>query len=400
MIAVNEISKTFKLYTKPSERLKEIVFRRCYHKNFCAVNQVSFDVQEGETLGIVGENGAGKSTILKLLTGILMPDSGTVAINGKITGLLELGTGFNPEFSGIDNIIHNATYLGLSRLEIDSRLDRIIRFTELGDFIHEPIKTYSSGMVMRLAFSVAIHAEPTAFVVDEALSVGDAYFQQKCMKKIRDFKDSGGAIVFVSHDMNAVKVLCDKAILLDHGTVTKSDKPDAVINAYNYLIAKKSRRSEISRENDHVRTGYGNGKVTIDGATLVNENQDSSNILVSGRPAALHLSLTGHGQMDEVTVGIVIRDRFGQDIYGTNSFYMNQPIHIDPGKSITVTYAFEALNLGPGKYAFTAAVHTGPSHVEACAHWVDGCAVFEVVAGDEPFFTGLARLTPILQIKP
>jgi lipopolysaccharide transport system ATP-binding protein len=216
MISVKNISKTFKLYQAPSDRLKEILLRRCYHKNFQAVNNVSFEVQEGETLGIVGENGAGKSTILKLLTGILIPDTGSVHVSGKITGLLELGTGFNAEFSGIDNIIHNATYLGLSRSEIDKKLDTIIGFTELGEFIHEPIKTYSSGMVMRLAFSVAIHAEPRAFVVDEALSVGDAYFQQKCMKKIKDFKDNGGSIVFVSHDMNAVKVLCDQAILLEH----------------------------------------------------------------------------------------------------------------------------------------------------------------------------------------
>jgi lipopolysaccharide transport system ATP-binding protein len=213
MISVKNISKTFKLYQAPSDRLKEILLRRCYHKNFQAVNNVSFEVQEGETLGIVGENGAGKSTILKLLTGILIPDTGSVHVSGKITGLLELGTG------------HNATYLGLSRSEIDKKLDTIIGFTELGEFIHEPIKTYSSGMVMRLAFSVAIHAEPRAFVVDEALSVGDAYFQQKCMKKIKDFKDNGGSIVFVSHDMNAVKVLCDQAILLEHGSVVEQGEP-------------------------------------------------------------------------------------------------------------------------------------------------------------------------------
>lgn len=241
MIAVDQISKRFKLYRAPSDRLKEILFRRSFHKDFHAVSDVSFTVNAGETLGIIGENGAGKSTLLKLLTGVLIPDTGQIHINGKITGLLELGTGFNPEFSGIDNIIHNATYLGLSRREINGRLDRIVEFTELGDFIHEPIKTYSSGMVMRLAFSTAIHADPTAFVVDEALSVGDAYFQQKCMEKIREFKANGGSIVFVSHDMNAVKVLCDKALLLDHGRVAEEGQPENVINAYNFLIASRSR---------------------------------------------------------------------------------------------------------------------------------------------------------------
>lgn len=191
MISVQNISKTFKLYRKPSERLKEIIFRQCRHKKFDAVKDLSFTVPGGRTLGLIGENGAGKSTVLKLLTGILIPDTGTVHVSGKITGLLELGTGFNHEFSGIDNIIHNATYLGLSRPEINRKLDAIIAFTELGDFIHEPLKTYSSGMIMRLAFSVAIHAEPKAFVVDEALSVGDAYFQQNACRRYGNLKPAG-----------------------------------------------------------------------------------------------------------------------------------------------------------------------------------------------------------------
>ncbi|SDT84673.1 ABC transporter ATP-binding protein [Desulfobacula phenolica] len=399
MIAVKKISKTFKLYRKPSERLKEILLRRCYHKEFHAVNAVSFEVQEGETLGIVGENGAGKSTILKLLTGILIPDSGSIHISGKITGLLELGTGFNSEFSGIDNIIHNATYLGLSRREIDKKLDTIIGFTELGEFIHEPLKTYSSGMVMRLAFSVAIHAEPRAFVVDEALSVGDAYFQQKCMKKIKAFKDNGGSIVFVSHDMNAVKVLCDKAILLDHGTAVEYGEPEAIINRYNFFIAQRSRGEEISYRDDLASSGYGNHKVMIDEVAVLDENNNASEILMSGHPVNIRVCFTGHVAMENLTLGIVIRDRFGQDIYGTNSFYLKTPISIKSGQTRYVTYAFKEFNLGAGKYSITAAIHTGPSHIDECVHWMDGCAVFEVVAGDGYFFTGLVRLTPDLNVQ-
>ena len=245
MISVRNISKTFKLYQTPSDRLKEIVLRRCYHKEFQALKNLSFEVQEAETLGIIGENGAGKSTILKILTGILMPDTGSVHVTGKIAGLLELGTGFNAEFSGVDNIFYNATYLGLSRREIEERLDKIIEFTELKDFIHEPIKTYSSGMVMRLAFSVAIHADPQAFVVDEALSVGDAYFQQKCMRKIKEFKNNGGSIIFVSHDMNAVKVLCDSAILLDKGMMIDYGEPRDIIDFYHGMIMKKAHQGDI-----------------------------------------------------------------------------------------------------------------------------------------------------------
>ena len=399
MITVKNISKTFKLYKTPSDRLKEILLRRSYHKDFHAVNDVSFEVQEGETLGIVGENGAGKSTILKLLTGILIPDTGSVHVTGKITGLLELGTGFNSEFSGIDNIIHNATYLGLSRQEIDKKLDTIIGFTELGEFIHEPIKTYSSGMVMRLAFSVAIHADPEAFVVDEALSVGDAYFQQKCMRKIKEFKDNGGSIVFVSHDMNAVKVLCDKAILLDRGNAAEYGEPETIINSYNFLIAQRSRGEEIKYRNNLTSSGYGNHKVMINEVTLLDANNSKSEILMSGHPVKISVCLTGHEAMPDLTLGILIRDRFGQDIYGTNSYYLKKQINIKQEQTIVVTYAFKEFNLGTGKYSISAAIHTGSSHVDECVHWMDKGAVFEIVAGDGCFFTGIVRLTPDLHVE-
>jgi lipopolysaccharide transport system ATP-binding protein len=399
MITVDQVSKTFKLYRKPSDRLKEIVWRKSFHKRFHAVDKISFGVGKGETLGIIGENGAGKSTILKLLTGILIPDTGVIRISGRITGLLELGTGFNPEFSGIDNIIHNATYLGLSRDEINRKMDRIIRFTELGEFIHEPIKTYSSGMTMRLAFSVAIHAEPRAFVVDEALSVGDAYFQQKCMKKIRNFKENGGAIVFVSHDMNAVKVLCDNAILLDQGRIVEYGDPESVINHYNFLVARRSRGEEIQYRDREKNSGYGNHKAMIRSVAIFDARGMQSDILMSGRPASVTVRITAEQTLPDLTLGIMIRDRFGQDIFGTNSFFLKKPIHITRGKTLIATYAFSTFNLGPGKYSVTAALHKGPSHVDECIHWMDGSAVFEVVAGDGPVFSGLVRMTPDLTVN-
>lgn len=399
MITVKDLSKTFKLYRHPSDRLKEILFRRRYHKEFDAVNKVSFDVREGETLGIVGENGAGKSTLLKLLTGVLIPDTGKISISGKITGLLELGTGFNHEFSGVDNIIHNATYLGLSRQETDKKMDSIIAFTELGEFIHEPIKTYSSGMVMRLAFSVAIHAEPSAFVVDEALSVGDAYFQQKCMRRIKEFKGNGGSIVFVSHDMNSVKVLCDKAILMDHGKVIEYGEPDDVINAYNFLIAQHSRSDEVQYTADLRLNGYGSYKAMITGASLMDASAHPSEVVISGQPVSITIHLAGYESVENITLGIVIRDRFGQDIYGTNSYHLNQNISIKKDEALIVTYSFREFNLGPGKYSLSAAIHTGPNHIDECIHWKDGCAVFEVVPGNDHFFVGLARLIPDLHIQ-
>jgi len=400
LISVKNISKTFKLYQSPANRLKEIFLHRCYHRKFQALNNVSFEVQEGETLGIIGVNGAGKSTILKILTGVLMPDTGSVNIAGKITGLLELGIGFNAEFSGLDNVFHNATYLGLSRREIEERLDKIIEFTELKEFIHEPIKTYSTGMVMRLAFSVAIHADPKAFVVDEALSVGDAYFQQKCMRKIKEFKDNGGSIVFVSHDMNAVKVLCDQAILLEDGDVVEQGDPETIINTYNFLIAKRSKGQKIRYQmNNDTTFGYGNYKVMIDSMALLDENNNQSEILLSGRPVKFMIRLIGQETVENITIGMGIRDKFGQDIYGTNSFHLKKKISIKQGQSLLVTYAFDEFNIGPGKYSLSVAVHTDDTHVNECFHWVDKRAVFEVVAGRDAYFLGLVRLKPDLHVK-
>lgn len=354
---------------------------------------------QGETLGIVGENGAGKSTILKILTGILIPDTGTVDVSGKITGLLELGTGFNAEFSGLDNIFHNATYLGLSRREIEERLDRIVDFTELKDFIHEPIKTYSSGMVMRLAFSVAIHADPQAFVVDEALSVGDAYFQQKCMRRIKEFKENGGSIVFVSHDANAVKVLCDKAILMQEGNVVEQGDPESIINTYNFIVAKRSKGEEIRYQTDDVSSGYGNHKVMIDSMTLLDENNNQSEILVSGRPVKFLIRLNGQDTVDGLTIGIAIRDKFGQDIFGTNSFHLKKKMGIQKGESLCATYSFDEFNIGPGKYTISVALHTDDTHIDECFHWLDKCVGFEVVNGADALFLGLVRLKPVLHIS-
>jgi len=400
MISVDNIYKTFKLYHTPSDRLKEIVLRRKYHTEHHALRNISFAVKEGETLGIVGQNGAGKSTLLKILTGVLIPDRGEVHIDGRITGLLELGTGFNQEFTGRENVFLNGGYLGLSRGEITDRLEHIIDFTELADFIDEPIKTYSSGMIMRLAFSIAIHADPKVFVIDEALSVGDAYFQQKCMRKIREFKESGGAIVFVSHDMNAVKVLCDKAILLMGGQCVEEGEPESVINTYNFLIAKRNKGEELKYHGQGQResTSYGNDKVTIRSVQLLDEQGIDARVIQSGSVVRISIALTAGNSIDSLTVGILIRDKFGQDIFGTNSFYLNNPITVEQGKSYDVIYHFDEFNLGAGKYSITVAAHTDHEHTDECYCWIDKSVTFEVVLSGEYSFIGFSRLTPKLSI--
>jgi len=399
MIKVDHITKEFKLYHNPADRLKEIVFRRTLHRKFFALKNVSFEVEEGQSLGVVGQNGAGKSTLLKILTGILLPDSGGIHVDGRITGILELGTGFNAEFTGIQNIFLNGTLLGISKKEINERLDTIIGFSELGEFIHEPIKVYSSGMVMRLAFSVAIHADPKAFVVDEALSVGDAYFQQKCMRKIKEFKNSGGSIIFVSHDMNAVKILCDRALLLDQGLRIEEGTPDKVINTYNFLLAKKGKGEEIHLcdGTDSEKT-YGNLKVEIIGAKMLNKNNQDSDVFVSGEKCTVEIALKANETVDNLTVGILIRDRFGQDVFGTNTYHLKVPVSLKKGGRCEVRYVMDELNIGFGKYTLSPAVHRDDTHVDECYQWVDVIKTFEVVEGNDFRFIGFSRIKPQVQV--
>ena len=397
MIKVDSISKMFKLYRSPADRLREIVTRNKYHTDFQALNNVSFAVADGETLGIVGQNGAGKSTLLKILTGILLPDSGSIFIDGKITGLLELGTGFNAEMTGIENIYMNGTLLGMSRQEIDRKKDTVIAFTELGDFIYEQLKTYSSGMVMRLAFAIAIHADPRCFVVDEALSVGDAYFQQKCMNRIKEFRKSGGSIIFVSHDMNSIKILCDKAILLNHGSVVEQGSPETVVNRYNYLISKlndrESKMTVSTKEEEH---SYGTFEARIKNVKICGENSQS-NVMSSGENAVITVDIEPSRDIDDMTVGILIRDKYGQDIFGTNTYHYVIAVDLKRNKMTTCAFTMR-MDIGPGKYSVTAALHSHETHLEDCFHWADNIVSFEIAGNCGKQYIGICKLYPEIDV--
>ncbi len=398
MIEVKDISKVFKLYRDPKDRLKEILFRKQYYKEFTALKSVSFTVADGETMGIIGENGAGKSTLLKLLTGVLLPTSGEIHVRGLVTGLLELGTGFNPELTGFNNIYMNGLLIGMSREEINEKVDKIIEFAELGEFIEEPLKMYSSGMMMRLAFSIATHAEPDTFVVDEALSVGDAYFQQKCMSRIRDLKKRGASIVFVSHELNAVKVLCDKAMLLNHGEVVEEGAPDNIINTYNFMLAKKSKGQEVRMERLNDGTSYGNFKAKIKAIELLNQSFIDARTFVSGEEITIALTIGATEYLDSVVVGILIRDRFGQDMFGTNTHHLQRVVSMNRGETFAYEYRFK-LNIGPGKYTLTVAVHGDETHIERSYIWCDNIINFEVIGDKDYKFSGLARLDVNLELK-
>jgi len=395
MINVSHIHKQFKLYHKPSDRLKEIIMRRfskrSYHHTYEALKDVSFTVGKGETLGILGKNGAGKSTLLKIITGVLLADEGSFQVEGKITGLLELDTGFDADLNGLQNITANGLLIGMSRAEIEQQKQLIIDFSELGDFIHEPVRTYSSGMVMRLAFSIAMHANPSCFVVDEALSVGDAHFQQKCMRRIKRFRQEGGSILFVSHDLNAVKMLCDRAIVLDEGAVVVDGSPEDAVNHYNRII------SDLDEKSQRQDTGYGNNEAEIVEVKLWGQDTQS-NVVSSGEQTHIEVIFKINAPIDDLTVGIMLRDRFGQDIFGVNSYHLGvdfEPLKDNQYKAIFVF----PMEIAPGKYTLTVALHSKENHIELCYHWRDNIETFEVAGIKGDSFAGVCRLPTTVRLE-
>jgi ABC-type polysaccharide/polyol phosphate transport system ATPase subunit len=320
MIKIEGISKKFKLYRSPADRLTEIIFREQHHKDFVALDNISFEVQNGETLGIIGQNGAGKSTLLKILSGIVIQDSGTTQIAGKVTGLLELGTGFNPDMTGLENISMNGTLIGMTKTEIHEKKQTIIDFSELGEFINEPIKTYSSGMTMRLAFSIAIHADPTCFLVDEALSVGDAYFQQKCMRKIQEFRVGGGSIIFVSHDMNAIKTICDTALLLDNGRIIDYGEPKGVVDFYQNMIPVQVEKLEKEKKNK--KSSSSTGEVQLISFHIYNENSDEVTYIESEKNIKIVYEVKSSKDLEDPHFGLIIRNNLGLSVFETNTYCM------------------------------------------------------------------------------
>lgn len=391
MIEIDQVSKRYKLYRSPLDRLKERMSGRTYHTLYNALTDITLHIDSGQTVGILGQNGAGKSTLLKLMSGVILPDSGRIRIEGRITALLELGTGFDHELSGEDNIRMNGLLIGMSADEITEKHASIIAFSELGEYIHEPVKTYSSGMVMRLAFAIAIHAEPSCFLVDEALSVGDAHFQQKCFRRIREFRSKGGSIVFVSHDLNAVKILCDRVVVIEKGSIVFDGAPEEAVNYYNRLIAQIDDEPVALQSTD-----FGSREIAVSQVTL-SGRQSGSSIVSSGEDVTVTVAITSTISVSDVTVGLMIRDRFGQDIFGTNSHLMGTPIPVEAGMTMSCRFSFP-MNLAPGHYSLSVALHSEETHLEQCYHWCDNIAAFEVAGIVGHPFVGLCRLPATIHV--
>ena len=401
-IRVTGLSKAYKQYPNRWSRLAEwlIPFSPIRHHQHWVLQDVEFEIAPGEAVGIVGANGAGKSTLLKMITGTTQPTTGKIELQGRVAALLELGMGFHPDFTGRQNAIMAGQLLGMQLEEIEALMPEIEHFAEIGDAIDHPVRTYSSGMQMRLAFSVATARRPDILIVDEALSVGDAYFQHKSFDRIRQFRAQGTTILLVSHDKGVIQSICDRAILLSDGHIAMQGAPDAVMDYYNALLAEREARNieQTVTADGRIQTLSGSGEATLEDIQLLNPQDEPIEVVEVGQSVTLQIRVRIHQPIDTLVFGYLIKDRLGQSVYGTNTHHLDQPQeHVQPGETITCRFAFQA-NLGPGNYSIsTAHVSTG-DHLTNNYEWRDLALLFTVVNLRHPHFEGSNWLPPTLHI--
>jgi len=400
------VSKSYAIYDAPGDRLKELLSlnRIKRHKDFWALHDVSFEVRRGETFCIVGENGSGKSTLLQMVAGILHPTSGTVTVGGRVSALLELGAGFNPEFSGRDNVYLNASILGLTRKQIDDRYHAIEAFAEIGSFINQPVKTYSSGMTVRLAFSVAIHVEPEILLVDEALSVGDIYFRQRCMRKVHELRQRGVTILFVSHSMGDVKAIGDRAMWLDRGEVRLLGATDTVVGDYLAAMTRKDSQylgqtpaperaqtngaalpppPEVMTRVPNIDHRHGDGRAEIIGISAFDPYGNELRLLAPESRIILRISVRAIRDLPQPNVGFMLRNHLGLDFAGTNT--TREGVALPPmaaGEVRTIDFHLDLPHLYPGHFSFSPAVADGALISYTMCDWIDNALTLQMGHGD------------------
>lgn len=389
VIQVRNVAKCYQIYEKPHHRLMQMLLAstgKTFYREFWALRDISFEIPRGKILGILGKNGAGKSTLLQMICGTLSPSAGEIQVNGRVAALLELGSGFNPEFTGVENIYMNGQILGLSKEQIDAKMADILEFADIGDFVHQPVKTYSSGMFARLAFSVVIHVEPDVLIVDEALSVGDAWFQHKSMARMRKLMESGCTVLFVSHSIDAVRALCDEAIWLEKGMVKMHGDVTEVTNAYmndvfiehNRIVLKNAQSSptpaqelvaedaaqapETLAETD----GVNMAAASLDGAKvlnvsakqLINKNGQSVEHIGQGEEFSLQFDIDFLQSVKNISVGILIKDQFGQELTGESFFNTyRHSLNFEAGQSSCFSFKSIMLLRGGQSYSVSLRVN-------------------------------------------
>ncbi|MFC3652365.1 ABC transporter ATP-binding protein [Dyella humi] len=401
VLRVTELGKAFRDYGSEFKRFASWFGAKVkVREEHWVVRDISFSVGCGEAIGIVGQNGAGKSTLLKLVTRTLMPTKGSVEVNGRVAAILELGMGFSPDLTGRQNVYHAAGLMGFSREQIDAAMSEIERFAEIGNYFDEHVRTYSSGMQMRVAFSVATAFRPDILIVDEALSVGDAYFQHKCFKRIREFREQGTSLMIVSHDSSAIQSLCDRAILLQAGRVLKDGEPVEVMDAYNALIAERENstvKTERLRDGQ-LQTISGTLEAVVESIHLYTESGQSVEFVDVGQAVELRIGVILKADIPRLVFGYLIKDRLGQAIFGTNTHHTKQVLaEVKAGQRVTYRVRFP-MNLGPGTYSISTALVSTDTHLVDNYEWRDLAFVFTVANHSHPHFVGNAWIPPEFEV--
>src|SRR5579872_1570840 len=405
-VEFSRVSKSYSIYASPGDRLKELATfqSRRFHTDYWALRDVSFEVSRGETFCIVGENGSGKSTLLQICAGILSATAGSVSVQGRVAALLELGAGFNPEFSGRDNVYLNGAILGLSAKDMDRRFPEIESFAEIGDFIHQPVKTYSSGMVVRLAFAVAIHLDPQILLVDEALSVGDVYFRQRCMRKVHELRSRGITILFVSHSTGDVKSIGDRALWLENGHPMALGKTDLVVTKYLAAMAQKDASylehhsehlsgnlyrspEEIVEDIPNIDHRFGDGRAEILGIAIYDDAGAKLSALLPCTTVVVRISIHAKKNLDRPIVGFMFRNHLGVDFAGTNTSREGRELPPLPaGERCTVDFYIELPDLYASTFSFSPAIADGTIDHYVTCDWIDNAIVLPMEKSDAPIY--------------
>jgi lipopolysaccharide transport system ATP-binding protein len=401
-ITVDNLSKAYKQYPTRWSRLAEwmLPFRGARHKLKWVLQDINFEVAPGEAVGLIGINGAGKSTLLKLITGTTQPSTGAVRMTGRVAALLELGMGFHADFSGRQNVYMAGQLLGMSVEEIRALMPDIEAFAEIGDYIDQPVRVYSSGMQMRLAFSVATARRPDILIVDEALSVGDAYFQHKSFERIRQFRKAGTTLLLVSHDKQAIQSVCDRAILLDGGRLARQGAPEQIMDYYNALIAERENDTvRLAAVAGKVQTISGTGEASVANIVLLDAAGNTVEVVDVGSAVTLKITVAVKETIPRMVLGYMIKDRLGQPMYGTNTHLKDMALD-DVGAGQQVVYQFHfPMNLGPGSYSIATAIVSTDTHLVNNYEWRDLALVFTVMNMRRPHFEGSAWLDPTIEIQ-
>lgn len=402
-ISVTNLGKAYKQYPNRWSRLAEWVLlgHTSRHTLKWVLQDVSFTVNPGEAVGIIGINGAGKSTLLKMITGTTQPTTGSVHMTGRVAALLELGMGFHPDFTGRQNALMAGQLLGYSVEEILRLMPDIEAFAEIGDYIDQPVRVYSSGMQVRLAFSVATAIRPDVLIIDEALSVGDAYFQHKSFDRIREFRKQGTTLLIVSHDKSSIQSICDRAILLNAGRLAMEGVPEAVMDYYNALLADHQNQTvtQLVRDDGKIQTISGTGEAVVEAIALIDGKGNSIDVVDVGQQVILRVIVAAREHIDRLVLGYGIKDRFGQVVYGTNTDLKNQPLsNVTANSKFQYDIAFP-MNLGPGTYSIQTALVSTDTHFVNNYEWRDLALVFSVFNVNKPLFVGMAWIDPEISIE-